>query len=121
MGKHRVVHRLLACASIGDPGGEHTHAVADPEGDRLVESSPPGDTVSETIERDTRVLGEPLSDVAVGPATPVLQRLGQVPVVKRDVGGDSCFEQFVKEPIVEVDALLVDGADAVGQQARPAQ
>jgi hypothetical protein len=53
------------------------------------------------------------------PASRVLERLRQVPVVERDVGCDPPRAQLVHEAVVEVEPRRVHGARAVGDDARP--
>src|SRR6185437_12261422 len=67
------------------------------------------------------VVGEPAADVAVHPAALVLQRARQVPVIERGVGLEATLQHAVYEPVVEVDASLVDGSGAFGEQPRPGE
>jgi len=61
------------------------------------------------------VVGEELGGVAVGPASLVLQGLWQVPVVQRRQGGDAGRQEFIDQPAVEIEALLVDLSFASGK------
>ena len=63
--------------------------------------------VSKLQEADVDVLLEPVGDVWVGPTTPILQGLGQVPVVQGDCWLDSVFDKLVDDGIVVVDASLI--------------
>ena len=60
------------------------------------------------------VVGEPVGGVARLPAALVLQRLREVPVEQRRHRRDAALVQAVDQPLVEVQAALVDRADAVG-------
>src|SRR5205085_11324426 len=51
---------------------------------RLVDRAPALDAVAVGVEARARVLGERVDDVGVAPAAVVLERLRQIPVVKRD-------------------------------------
>jgi hypothetical protein len=48
------------------------------------------------------------------PAALLLHRLREVPVVQREPGEDAGLEQFVDEPAVEGEPLLVDGRGRPG-------
>ena len=63
--------------------------------------------VSKLQEADVDVLLEPVGDVRVGPTTPILQGLGQVPVVQGDCWLDFVFDKLVDDGIVVVDASLI--------------
>ena len=77
--------------------------------------------VAEIAGDQRRVLGEPAGDVAVHPAAPVHERRGQVPVVEGGEGLQPPLEHAVDQPVVEIEARLVDRAGALGDQPRPAQ
>ena len=53
------------------------------------------------------------------PAAAILERLRQVPVVERHARLDAASQQLVDQPIVEVEAALVDRALGLGQDAGP--
>jgi len=71
---------------------------------RLVVCDPVAHTVAQAVGDGIGVLHEALHGVAVSPAAALLQRLGQVPVVKRDEGPDIVLEQQVDQALVEVEA-----------------
>ena len=62
------------------------------------------DAVAEGRGHDVGVLGEVVRRRPLRPATVVLERLGQVPVVQRHVRVDAGGEQLIDEPVVEVEA-----------------
>ena len=100
--------------------GQHAVEVAAVRDDPgLVQRRPHPHPAVERAEHHARVLGEPAGDVAVLPAAAVLEGRGQVPVEERRVGLDAGLAEGVHEPAVEVEALLVDPAGALGQHARP--
>ena len=66
--------------------------------------------LAERANHVRRVHREMLGGVARRPAAAVLQRLRQVPVVQRRVGGDPGLEQRVDELVVEGQAGGVDGS-----------
>ena len=68
-----------------------------------------------------RELGEGLGGVAIGPATLILQRLRQVPVVERDVWRDPALQQRVDQARIVVQPGLVHAPVALRQDARPGE
>jgi hypothetical protein len=77
------------------------------------------DAVAEARRHDRCVFDERLDDRALGPPAGVLERLGEIPVVERRVRLDPVREQLVDEPVVEVEAGLVDPARSLREHARP--
>ena len=88
---------------------------------RLVDGRGGVQPVAEVLADERRVVGEPAGDVAVHPAALVLQRARQVPVVERREGLQAALQHAVDQPVVEVEARLVDRAGALGDQARPGE
>ena len=86
---------------------------------RFVERHPHVDPVPEPAAYDVGVLGETLGGVSVEPAPLVLQHLREVPVEQRDGGLDARRAELVDNPVVEVQAGLVDGAAAGRLHPRP--
>ena len=117
----RVVHRLASGRSVRSPRSEHPQAVADPECDGLVDGRPARHAIAESIEGDRGILGEPLSDVGVRPSPAILQRLGKIPVIERDIRLDARLEKPVDQTVVEVDSALIHTAHAIRQDPRPAE
>src|SRR5690606_31198997 len=70
-------------------------------------------------EQHFRIADEGVDGGAAGPAALVLQRLGQIPVVDRDIRLHAAFQQLVDELVIVRDAFRVDGAVPVGNDARP--
>ena len=68
---------------------------------------------------DGGIVGERVGRVALLPAAQGLQLLRQVPVIKRGPGLDAFGQQLVDQPVVEVEALRIERAAAVGKDARP--
>ena len=96
---------------IGQARGVHADPVPVVGDDvRLVHRDPRRHPVAKRLADDGRVLGEPQRGVAAGPAALVLQGLRGVPVEKRHAGPDPALGQRVKEPLVVVEAGLVDRA-----------
>ena len=120
MRAHQVVRRDRRLEQVGVAWRQNSGEVAT-VGDhpRLVESRPHLHTIAQRIPHRRGVLAEPLGDVAIEPAATVVERLGQVPVVKRGVRLDVSLQQLVDEPRIEIDALLVDAAGALGEDASP--
>lgn len=93
-------------------------AHADDAGD-LVDGEPVPHAALEVLAQLGGVLCKGLGGVDVLPAALVLQRLGQVPVVKRDVGLDAFFQQGVHQFVVIGQAPGVPVRAAGGGDARP--
>ena len=85
----------------------------------LVVRHPVADTIAEPLGHRRGVERERLGRVTGAPSAPFLQRLRQVPVVKRHERPDAGLEERVDEPLVEIEPGVVDRAAAVGQNARP--
>ena len=86
---------------------------------RLVVRDPVRDAIAQTLDNNGRIVGKLLADVAIGPAARVLQRLRQVPMEKRGIWGDVLFEERIHKAVIEVQARLVHGAHALGNNPRP--
>ena len=115
----RLVDDLLALAAARRLA---TGAVAQPrEAENLVQRDPVFHAVTIGAHNGVGVAGEGLRRAAHAPATAVLQHLRQVPVEHRHPRGDAVLLHRVEEPVVEIHALLVHRAVAVGQNARPRQ
>ena len=109
-----------ALPRVTDARRMDAHHVAQQRGaPGLVEGRPETHPVPQGVEHDGRVVGEAVGHVPRWPATGVLEDLGQVPVVDRQVGLDARRQQLVHEAPVEVQAGLVHASGAPGQDARP--
>ena len=86
---------------------------------RLVVGDPGPYQVAQLARHVLRVLREALGGVAVGPATRVLQRLREVPVIERRRRLDAAFEQPLDQAAVEAHAGRVERAGPVGLHPRP--
>ena len=65
------------------------------------------------------IFGEPADDVAIVEAALLVQHPREIPVIERDHRLDAGGEKVVDEAGIVVEAGPVDGADALGQHARP--
>ncbi len=86
---------------------------------RLVQRRPRAHPVLQRVEHVHRVVREPVGRVAGGPATGVLELLGQVPVVQRHPRVHARAEQFVHQPVVEREAGGVDRPAPARLHPRP--
>ena len=100
--------RCVLARGVADEGGAQ----------RLVERRPVVDPVAERVVDCHGVVAEAVGRVAVRPASFLLQRLRQVPVVERQPREDARAEQLVDEAAVEVESGRVHRAVA-GNDARP--
>ena len=109
VGEQEVVGGREGRAGVLQAGGVQAVAVAQPGGDPgLVQGDPVRDRVRERPVDDLGVLREPLGRLPARPAAPVLEGLGQVPVVEREHRLDAPLPEAVDEPPVEVQALPVN-------------
>ncbi len=105
---------------VGQSGGHRAVEVADPgRAERFVERRPVGDPVAEPGGDGGGVLGEALGGVPYGPAAAVLLGLREVPVVEGRERADPGRQQAVHQPVVEVQAGLVDPVVGERHHARP--
>jgi len=65
-------------------------------------------SVTETRETESCKVVEVLNEFVVGPASDVLQRLREVPVIESNKWLDARRQQAVNQTIVVVDAFLVN-------------
>ena len=119
VGHQDVVAGLVAPGLVIVARGEAAVGIADVGGDGLVDRGPHGHRVTEGGEHLVGVLPEPLNGVAVDPAAAVLQHLGEIPMVKGDVGGDAVLIEGVNDPLVVVHALVVELSHTVRQDSGP--
>ena len=106
----RYLHRRLLALQAGREGAG---LVAEDRDDpRFVVRGDRGRPAAEAARDFCCIVRESANRVAIHPAADFLQRLGQVPVVQREVGRDVPLEQCVDEPVVEVEALFVPLASA---------
>ena len=77
------------------------------------------DPVAQPIGDDRRVIAKPIDQLPVEKSTAFLQRLRQIPVVKRDPGRDVGGEEFVDQTIIEGLALAIGFTGTGGLDARP--
>src|ERR1017187_559476 len=87
--------------------------------ERLIDSYPPRNDVTERVEHDLCVLAEVTDGTAGSPAARILQRLRKVPVIERRRGLYSPGVQAIDQAPVEVEALLIHRPGAIGDDARP--
>jgi hypothetical protein len=78
-----------------------------------------GDAIRELAGGVAGVVGESLGCGSAGPATFVLEGLGQIPVEERGVRLDAGGLQFLEEALVKVEAFGIGRARALRENARP--
>src|SRR5437867_2211454 len=86
----------------------------------LVQGHPVTDAVAEPPRDDVRVASERGHRLRRRPATTLLERLWQIPVVQSDEGPNTVLEQLVDEPVVEREPRLIHGAAPARYDAGPA-
>ena len=117
VGEHGMMTNLIDAGRGKLEAGSMTSvAVADvDEGTHLVEGHEVLDAVGEMFGDVAGVVGEGLGGVARLPAALVFEGLGEIPVKEGAVGLDVGGEQLVDEAVVEVEALGVGCAGALGK------
>src|SRR5699024_1521817 len=95
-GKRRL--RFLASRGV-HPGGVSEERRAP----GFVHGAPQGDPIPEPAGHFPGVVSEMERGIPVRPAPSILQILGQIPVIEREDGVDSPFEETVDQTIVEID------------------
>ncbi len=85
----------------------------------LVVGGDRGEPIAQPRVHAERVVDEAAHGVALGPAAALLQGLGQVPVVQRQVGLDAARQQAIHQALVEAEAARVPGAVPLGLHTRP--
>src|SRR3954452_20526844 len=86
---------------------------------RFVEDQPLPDAIAECVRNDLCVIGETIGGLTIGPATGVLERLRQIPVIQRGNGTNARLQNRVREPLVIVESLLVRFTASIWLNARP--
>lgn len=120
MAQVQVVGGPHGGGQVGEARRHPALQVPDPgRAQRLVERRPVLHPVAEALHHVGGVRGEVLRGLPYGPAAPVLERLRQVPVVEGGERGDARLQEAVHEPVVEVQARLVDRPVAAGHDPRP--
>src|SRR5215469_6670642 len=93
---------------IGDPRCMSAKSVAETGKDRgLIEHDPVFNAVSEAICRLDHILAEPAGNIAVGKSSPILQRLGQIPMKQGDKWRYPCRQKLIDQAIVKIETALV--------------
>ena len=85
----------------------------------LVEREEALHPVAELVGDMAGVIRERLGGVAGFPAAAILQRLRQVPVIKRRERRDAVGDELVEQAIVEVEPLRIGRAGALRKYSRP--
>src|SRR5690606_18122454 len=115
-----MVHGAGGGAEIAVAGGVDAEEMAE-EGDTpgLVDGGGGHEAITEMATNQRRVLGKPAGDVAVHPATAVLQGAWQVPVIESGEGFQAALQHAVEQAVVEVETRLVHRTGALGDESRP--
>ena len=121
VGEQDVVHGVEAARALAAQWWEESGDVSGQRGvGGFVHGVPLVDAVAEAFGHDAREPDELIDGFAAHPAAAaVLEPLRGVPVVEAGGRTHAAGEQPVDEPVVVVEARLVDGALRVGDDARP--
>src|SRR5690606_26124969 len=122
MGEKHVVHGTGSSAQVAIAGRVNAEEMTE-EGHApgLVDGRGGLEAIAEFLADQGGIVGEPAGNIPVHPAAAILQGGRQIPMVERGVGFYAALEHAVDQAVVEVDALLVDGAGALGDEARPGE
>ena len=74
----------------------------------LIQDHPTPHFTPELADAQLHVITKPADDIAVGPATPFLQCLRQVPVIERYPGLNTFCQALINQPVVKINAGIVD-------------
>ena len=115
-----MVHGGDVIRPAPQPGGMVAKSVADQGMHRgLVQHDPVLDPVAEAARHDLRIIGEPMPDIAIKPAAPLLKRLRQIPVIEADPRRDPACEASVRHAVVKVQSRDVDVSGPRRNDPRP--
>ena len=92
-----------------DPYTSHGHDGLLEDG-RILNDESVAVLVAQALVHAQGVFNKTMDDVAVGPTALVLQGLGQIPMVKREVRRQAALEHAIYQALVKVQALVVPGA-----------
>ena len=120
MRQQQLVRDAQCDLRVAQPGRVQSVGVPS-EGDhlRLVHRDPVLDPVTQPRADDVRELREPLDRLGRRPATLLLQRLREIPVVERGERTDPRLKQRIDDAIVEIQTPRIHLAVRIGEYARP--
>ena len=78
----------------------------------LVERGEPLDPIAIAPRGQRHIVGEPPRTIAIGPATAIIERLRQVPMIEADPRLDVGRQQRIDQTVVEGQARLIGRAAA---------
>ena len=114
------MHCAHSCGPIANARRVNPRDVAkEGEHPRFVEHHPVLYAVTKRLDARLSVGREVTDNFAIRPASFVLERLGQVPVVQRRERPDAVREQLVDQTVVVIEARLVQLPFAFGKDAGP--
>src|SRR3974390_1231837 len=86
---------------------------------RFVEGCKPVDAITIAPSNECRVIGKPSCDIAILPATKLVECLRQIPMIKTYPRLDAGLKKRIDQSVVKCQSGLVRSADPVGQDTRP--
>src|SRR5690606_20411321 len=86
---------------------------------RFVHHHPMLHPVAKTPGTKSRIVRKPVDHPAVGPATPRLQCLRKIPVIKRNPGLYSLLQTIINNPVIKIDTGWVHRQYPIGHKPRP--
>src|SRR5215469_4266651 len=103
-----MMRRSSKRVQIGHPRSMSAKNVAETGKDGgLIERDPVFNAVSEAIRSLDRILAEPAGNIAIGKSSPILQRLGQIPMKQSDKWRYPRLQKLIDQAIVKIEAALV--------------
>jgi hypothetical protein len=86
---------------------------------RFIDGRKPGHSISEGLGHRSRIVFKGFQNFAARPASAILQRLWQIPVINRRDRFDSGRQQRIDQAVIEVEAALFAHVVAFRKQASP--
>src|SRR5450755_2132866 len=83
----------------------------------FIEGNPPGDTISQTARYHLGIVSESFGGLTREPASPLMQRQGQVPMIERRHRADPSCQQSIHQAIVEIETTHIDHPGSLRENA----
>src|SRR6266516_2347614 len=85
----------------------------------FVMRKPPVNAVSQAAYHHPGIVGKSVCCITNEPAAAILEDHRQVPVIECSKGTNTASQQGIDQAVVKIQAAFIDGACALGQDARP--
>jgi hypothetical protein len=85
----------------------------------FIERYPAGYPVPETPDRLFRIIGKPLRRIRILPAAFIIKGLREIPVKQSRARLDVFCQQFIRQPVVEIESLFVHPPGSIRKNTGP--